>query len=299
MGERVLAAASERPLPRAVRAVVLDALRLGTGQPLPTNAHYLQVCGASAGTLQRALSTLAEQQAMTTTSRGARGRVIESLHAGRAWAVAGLAPVRMLLPPSGPVEVDELAERLTDRLTELGVPHTVRHLRGGARRLEAAAADAVDIAVVSAGVLAAAGEDLGETRVLDPGSYYTAGSLVSVVRLADAAERRTRIAIDSDSPDHVALTHASYPAEAGYCYVEHPFPDVPAAVLRGDADAGIWHRAPTTVPLDLVGLGFLPLDPAAQTVWAHISAAALVSSPTRPELRAVIDAAAGLSSTSL
>lgn len=295
MSERVPAAASERPLPRAVRAVVLDALRRGPGQALPTNARYLETCGASAGTIQRALTTLAEQQALSTASRGARGRVIESVHVGRAWALAGLAPVRLLLPPSGPAEVDELAEGLTDRLTDLGVPHTVRHLRGGARRLEAAAADGVDVAVVSAGVLTAATRTLGESRVLDPGSYYAPDSLVSVVRTADAPGQRTRIAIDSDSPDHVALTHAAYPDEAGYRYVEHPFPDVPAAVLRGEIDAGIWHRAPTTVPLELVGLGFLALAPAARAVWSEVSAAALVSSPGRPELRAVLDAAcAGL-----
>lgn len=159
-------------------------------------------------------------------------------------------------------------------------------------RLHAAANDTVDIAIVSAGVLAVAAEPLGEARVLAPGSYYAPGTLVSVVSTADPAEQRVRIAIDHDSPDHVALTHAPYPLDAGYHrYIEHPFPDVPAAVLRGDVDAGIWHRGPTTVPLDLVGIGFEPLTPAAQNVWTEISAAALASSPSRPELRAVLDAA--------
>ena len=50
MGERVRPAAWDRPLPRVLRAIVLDALRLGTGAALPTNAHYLGTVGATAGT---------------------------------------------------------------------------------------------------------------------------------------------------------------------------------------------------------------------------------------------------------
>ena len=68
---------------------------------------------------------LAEQEALTTTSHGAAGRQIGSLHVGRAWTLAGLAPVRLLLPPSGPVEFDALVDGMTDRLTGLGLPHTV------------------------------------------------------------------------------------------------------------------------------------------------------------------------------
>ena len=65
---------------------------------------------------------------------------------------------------------------------------------------------------------------------------------------------------------------------------------MPAAVLRGDVDAGVWHRSPSVVPLDLAGLACIPLGPAATQVSAEIFAAALVGAPERPELRAVLDA---------
>ena len=294
MGERVRPAAWDRPLPRVLRAIVLDALRLGTGAALPTNAHYLGTVGATAGTIQRAVAVLAEQEALTTTSHGAAGRQIGSLHVGRAWTLAGLAPVRLLLPPSGPVEFDALVDGITDRLTGLGLPHTVRHLRGGSRRLDAVAGGAADVAVVSSGVLGAAADRLGEVpiRQLGPGTYYAAGAVVSVVRAADPPTGPARVAIDRDSPDHTLLTEAAYPADEGYEYVERPFPEVPAAVLRGDVDAGVWHRSPSVVPLDLAGLACIPLGPAATRVWAEISAAALVGAPKRPELRAVLDAVA-------
>ena len=292
MGKRVRPAASDRPLPRVLRAVVIDALQLGVGEQLPTNAHYARTVGGTAGTIQRAMAVLAEQGAVTTTSHGTRGRAVESIDLGRAWALAGLAPVRLLLPPGGPEEVEQLSDALTDELTTVGIPHTVRHERGGARRLDSIADDRADVAVVSAGVLDAAARQLGDVhvRLLGPGTYYGRGRLVSVRRSAELAAVPARVAIDRDSPDHVALTEASYPREGGYTYVDHPFPDVPAAVLRGDVDAGVWHRSHSLIPLDLAGLTCVPLPDRAEAVWSEISAAALVGSASRQELISVLRA---------
>lgn len=271
--------------------MVVDALRLGVGGRLPTNAHYARTVGGTAGTIQRAMGTLADQGAVITSSHGTRGRAIESVDLGRAWTLAGLPPIRLLLPPGGPEEVDRLSEALTDDLTAAGVPHTVRHERGGTRRVESLAAGRTDVAVVSAGVFNAATERLGvdsPVRLLGPGSYYGAGRLVIVSRTADDGRRRRRVAIDRDSPDHVALTEAAFGLEAGYDYVDHPFPDVPAAVLRGDVDAGIWHRSYSVIPLDLAGLTCAPLPDGAETVWSGISAAALVGDQARQELGSVL-----------
>lgn len=289
MGQPVHPASSDRPLPRVLRAVVVDALRLGVGAQLPTNAHYARTAGGTAGTIQRAMSTLAEQGAVTTTSHGARGRTVESIDVGRSWALAGLPYIRLLLPPGGPEEVEQLSDALTDELTSAGIPHTVRHQRGGARRLDSVAENRADVAVVSAGVLDAAARRLGDVhvRLLRPGTYYGPERLVAVRRAAEAARTPVRVAIDRDSPDHVALTEAAYPEADGYHYVDHPFPDVPAAVLRGDVDAGVWHRSYSLIPPELAGLACLPLTDRAGAVWSAISAAALVGSGRRQELATV------------
>ena len=298
MGERAdppAPAVLQRPLHQALRAIVVDALRVGVGAPLPTNSHYLRTVGASAGTIQRAMTLLAEQDALTVTSRGPRGRIVDSVDVGRAWNIAGLAPLRLLLPPSGPIEIEVLTESLAGELTALGLPHTIRHQRGGARRIDAIAAGVVDLAVVSAGVLNAAAQrlDLAQTRVFAPGTYYAAGRLVSV-SLADVRglpSPGARVAIDPDSPDHVLLTEAAYPRADGYRYVECAFPDVPAAVLRRDVDLGIWHLSHTVIPLDLAGLRCTELAaPDALGAWRSLSAAALVGSTRRRELASVLAA---------
>lgn len=125
-------------------------------------------------------------------------------------------------------------------------------------------------------------------RLLAPASYYGPGRLVVVRRTAELEHPPVRVAIDRDSPDHTALTEATFPAEERYAFVNHPFPDAPAAVLRGDVDAGIWHRSHSVIPLDLAGLSCLPLPGAAETVWSAISAGALVGESSRQELGSVL-----------
>nr|WTB28565.1 hypothetical protein OG781_02380 [Streptomyces sp. NBC_00830] len=289
--------ATQRPLDQALRAIVVDALRVGVGAALPTNSHYLRTLSASAGTVQRAMKLLADQGALVTTSRGHLGRTLDSLNIGAAWHIAGLPPLRLLFPPSGPVEIDVLTESLAGELTELGVPHTVHHQRGGARRIDAIAAGDYDLAVVSAGALNAAvqrtdNEGLGAapTLVLTPGTYYAPRRLVSVTRTNDPAPApEARVAIDPDSPDHILLTESAYPPCHGYTYVHCKFPEVPTAVLRGQVDVGIWHLSHTVIPLDLAGLSCTDMEDLATTTgWRDLSAAALVGWPRRSELTSVL-----------
>jgi hypothetical protein len=285
------------PLQQALHAIVTDALRVGVGASLPTNNQYLHTLGSSAGTVQRAMKLLADQDVLTVTAHGHLGRAVASLDIGAAWHIGGLAPLRLLFPPSGPVEADVLTELLASELSTLGVPHTIHHRRGGARRTDAVAAGHYDLAVVSAGALDDAvrrgvipASGAAPALVLAPGTYYAPGRLVAVTRTADGPPGpAARVAIDRDSPDHVALTESAYPPGQGYTYVDCRFPEVPAAVLRRQVDVGIWHLSHSVIPLDLAGLSCTGLEAiSASGDWSTLSAAALVGWPSRGELRSVL-----------
>ncbi|UUE22504.1 YhfZ family protein [Microbacterium sp. J1-1] len=281
----------------AVRAIVLEALSRGAGATLPTNAHFKSTCNIAAGTMQRALDLLQDRGALAVVSRGHLGRVIESLDVGQCWQAAGLPPVRLLLPPRGPIEIDVLDNRLAEDLTRLGIPHTVHHRPGGARRVDAVMTGEHDLAVVSAGAFdgtinASVGAEGGArsvlSRRLEPGTYYAEGRLVVVRMGSFEPTGPLRIAIDRGSPDHVVLTEAEFPIGAGHTYIGTPFPSVPAQVLRGEVDVGIWHMTRTIIPLDLAGLATDALSTdAAKAAWGELSGAVLIGSPSRPELRSV------------
>lgn len=272
-----------------VRRLVRDALRVGVGGTLPTNARYQRDHGLGAGTIQRALALLDRQGAVRTVGRGQLGRVVDRIDVGAAWTTAGLEPVRMLLPPAGAAEIDALQEVLAEGLTALGIPHTVQHRAGGAGRLAAVAAGGHDLAMVSAGALADAAPSDGPRRVLGPGSYYGSGRLVTVRRAVPPGtpSEPRRVGIDPDSGDHSTLTAAEFPDATERVTIR--FPLIPAAVLRGEIDAGIWHVTRSVIPLELAGLTTEPLRrPAARAMAVELSAAALVGWAGRPELAAVL-----------
>ncbi|MFV0406229.1 MAG: YhfZ family protein [Propioniciclava sp.] len=285
------AAAGARPygvaLQPAVAALATDALAVGIGGTLPTNKHYLATKGIGAGTLQRALKELRAGEAVEVVSRGHMGRVVTDLDIAAVWRAAWLPPVRMVLPPAGPVEITELQQVVAEALTELGIPHTVQHLRGGSARLAMAAAGEADLVVVSAGTLAA-DRDPFQHRALGLGTYY-GPDRIAVVRRRGDHEPPRRVAVDPDSPDHRAITEGEFPPGGRYEYVTVPFPRVPAAVLSHQADIGIWHITPSVVPLDLAGLILAQLaEPAGIAAWQQASEAVVVASQRRTELAAVM-----------
>lgn len=280
----------------AVRAIVLDALAGGVGHVLPTNTTYRDQFGLGAGTLQRALDVLRDRNALTVVSRGHLGRFVESIDVGQCWQAAGLDAIRLLLPPSGPTEIEILDESLAEELTRLGIPHTVHHSRGGSHRLEAIRSGEHDLAVVSAGTVQfdssplAAGRsgDPSPSRRLDDGTYYAPGRLVLVRRQGDEVEPSPlRVAIDRDSPDHVSLTHEMFAGRDDVIFIDAPFPSVPSWVLRRKVDVGIWHAARSVIPLDWAGLSTEPVHSKAQE---QLSGAVLVVSARRPELNSVLTA---------
>lgn len=281
----------------AVRAIVQDALAKGVGQTLTTNGEFQERLGVGAGTLQRAIDLLAERDALRTTSRGHLGRRIDSIRLGDCWQAAGLSPVRIVMSPAGPVELDVLEQALADDLTGLGVPYTMHHARGGNGRLQAVIAGRFDLAIVSRGTYegmkrSTAGFGLGGARVLGEGSYYSPERLV-VLRgpLSNDPSLQDTIAIDYESFDHEALTLAEFPADAGYRYVQMDFTEVPARVLAGLVGAGVWHVTTSAVPLFLTGLSAEQMaTPAGRNVRDLLSAAAAVAGARRPELSAILDA---------
>ncbi|MGA4668947.1 YhfZ family protein [Propionibacteriaceae bacterium Y1923] len=288
---------SQQGLGSAMRALAVDALAKGVGGTLVKNTALRDDLGISAGTVQRALDVLADRGALHTVSRGHLGRRIEQVDVGRCWHSAGLDPLRVLLSPAGAVEMDVLESTLARTLTDLGIPHSVRHSRGGAPRIHSVMAGEDDLTVTSAGTLAGvrslAGAGWREVeRVLGPGTYYAPDQLVILRRQVDVDEglAPARVAIDRDSFDHEALTAGEF-GEAPVEFVDINFPEVPAYVHAGVVDAGVWHVTRSAIPPRRAGLALVAFQqPRGRAVRDELSAAAIVGWSGRPELRAVLEA---------
>ena len=279
----------------AVRAIVLDAMSKRPGDTLTKNDDFRAALGVGVGTVQRALDLLADRGALRTVSRGHLGRRIEAVDPGQCWQAAGLPPIRISLSPPGSVEINSLEETLGDELVRLGVPHTVRHVRGGNRRLEQLNSGDFDLTVVSAGTFDGLVGSWASTpamisRQLDAGTYYAPERLLVLTAGRRADHELLRIAIDRESFDHEALTLAQFPPGPGRQYLEVPYPEVPAFVLAGLADAGIWHVTRSAVPLGMAGLTSRPMAGAdAAATRDRLSGATIAGWAGRPELVAVLE----------
>jgi len=262
-------------------AIARDILRLGTEARLPTTLTYQERLGVGSGTVQKAIRELRESGAVELVARGHKGTFVTAHDPVRLWQCAGLRPVHMLLPPSGPIESLAVAAALAECLGTYGAGTTIGYQRGAETRLSAVDAGEADLALMSHGAAAdlAAMSSGDHTRVgLGAGTYYAPGSLVTVGRAATADTPRT-VGIDPRSSDHQRLTHAEFDAEpGGVRYVETDFTYLPRAVLDGTIDTGVWHVVDSLIPLDLVGLHTRPLSsPAARALEREISSAVLAA----------------------
>lgn len=293
----------EQGLHVATRAIVVDALAKGIGGTLTKNTTFTDELGLGAGTIQRALDLLGENEVLRTVSRGHLGRQIVSLDIGLAWQAARLSPVRVVVSPAGAVEMDVLESAIGDGLTALGIPHTMRHMRGGTPRMLEVREGAHDLTVVSGGTFEGTSASTGPSwgspvRHLEPGTYYAPDRLVVLERTGGAGRsgaehrgHRVRVAVDRESFDHEALTRAEFPAEDGFDLVDVPFTDVPSYVAAGIVDRGVWHVTRSPIPVELAGLVATPVArPAARRLCADLSRATLVVWPGRPENVAVLEA---------
>lgn len=278
------------PAPRTLPELARDIIRLGVGGRLPTALQYQERLDVGSGTVQKALRQLQQAGAVRLRARGHRGTFVSELDLGVLWRMAELDPLHVLFPPAGPVEGTGLAAGLCEAVAALGLRLTLGYQPGAVTRLEALQSRSADLALISSGAARdlqvitghadEAGAASGEFTAIELGSgtYYGKDSLVVVFR--EHARRGTglRVGIDPASDDHSRLTRAEFGHETGTEFVTSDFTRVPAGILEGCFDAGVWHKMDLLIPPHLAGLKTRPLhEPGARRLAEELSGAVLVA----------------------
>ncbi len=278
----------------AVQEVARSILRHRSAARLPSIVEYQERLGVGSGTVQKAFHILEESGAATTEPRGHLGRFVVSINPGRAWSLAGLGIVHAVLTPPGALEIYGLVDGLLDEFGRLGLPLQVNYQRGSMKRLERIASSDASFAVMSSGAAASLARDDLNVASLAAGTYYSPGSLVRLSKGAKSVGRGSRrrplrVGIDRDSSDHVQLTEAEFGHLEDVCYVDCQFPKVPADILAGRIDVGIWHRIMLLVPLKLMGIAAEPISPVTKALLGTRSAASIVFPKDNLELGTALD----------
>lgn len=242
---------SATPQQRALAGLARLVLETPIDGRLPNVADLRELLSVGTGTVQKSLVELQTSAGVVLDSKQRHGTFLRERDFASLWSIAGLAPLRVLLPLPNSWEFQGLASALRAELDAVGVPATSFYAHGSTERAASVKTGVAQVAITSlhaAKRLVAETPSLAIASSLPGGTYYAPNS---VLVLARAAREQTgpapRIGIDSLSDDHTALTHAVFPSAN---LVPVSYAQIPAALSRNLIDAAVWHRTALGLSLE-------------------------------------------------
>lgn len=278
---------------RAIVEIATDVLRRGVGGRLATTLQYQEQLAVGSGTVQKALRSLRESRAVSVRAKGHMGTFITSIDASLLWQFAGLGALRIQLTPPGAVETHGLMNGLKREFSRIGIPVEIEFVPGGEQRLRRVLAGKLRVASLSSyagqALIGEFGAEESSSLTMPGALYYSVDSLEVLSLHGDAPNGPLRVAIDRGSRDHEQLTFAEFPDDGSTEYVACKFSQVPASILAGVIDTGVWHRLLTLIPLRLTGLSERPLRrPESRALAESMAQVLLVWRASEPEVGTVL-----------
>jgi hypothetical protein len=233
------------------REIARDLITVRPNERIKGTEEYAQQFRAGFGTVQKALNTLEETNAIKLESRGHRGTFIVSSDLSLLWAIGGLAIIVGIMPLPNSRELEGIATALVHAFSEAGLPLNLTHLNGGRRRIEQLQSGHANFVVLSSfSANEACEKDSTLMRFLTcaPYSYYSRTSLVVLAR-GDIVDRDAiqHVGIDATSRDHAEITYREFdPSKVEFVQVSYHL--IPEMVSSGRIDGAVWHR--TTQRID-------------------------------------------------
>ena len=278
---------------RAVRELARQALATNVGDRLPTATSLQEAANVGSGTIHKAFLILEDLGALQTRARGHMGRFLKDKDLSQLWGLSGFPRIRAILTPPGSPETYGLSEALTHEFSQLGLPLDIEYVIGARERASVASRSPFAMAFVSAGAATALkAPHRARGRVsLAPGSYYSEDSIVVLSTTdTDLRSQTIRVGVDRRSYDHKLLTVEAFGNLDSLKTVDVAFPDVPGALLRGDIDAGVWHRMLLVITPELAGLRVSELPDKARLLVDTLGSAVVLFDGGNPVMQSVISA---------
>jgi hypothetical protein len=270
-----------------VAAVARRLLTVPVGARIPSISELSHDAQAGSGTVQAAIHALRDAGAVELASHGHLGTTLVDRDLGELWAATGHGPVEGFLPLPTSMEFAGLATALAETFGDAGIPVSLSFAQGVSRRFESLERGRTDF--VACSVAAARRLPPAEHRVvpLPEHTFYSQNAVVVITRGGEQPDPRGRVPIDHHSHDHVALTEAEFPHAR---FLDAAYMQIPELIVRGEADAAVWHRTSASPLLVATGLSLHPLSRPASADIEEISRAALVTRAGDEARDAILDA---------
>ena len=285
----------DSPQQRATEMVARTILERKIGDRLPNVAELRVSIGVGAGTIQKALLELQNDNLVVLTSKQRQGTFIVEKNLGGLWSMAGFNPLSIIMPLPLSWEFQGLATGLRVALDSYNIPSSFIFGHGSTKRSKALSESLSHVAVMSAHAARKIIADRPSFYIhttYSIGSYYAADSVIVVARAPrDQLPGKLRVGIDRLSIDHATLTQLEFPEEnADNEYVDVSYAHIPAALISGACDVAVWHHSAFGLSLNHQELITWPLSPSAMALLTNeMFSAALVIDKGNTVTRAVLD----------
>ncbi|WP_064607871.1 GntR family transcriptional regulator YhfZ [Photobacterium sp. J15] len=234
--------------------------------------------GVSVGFIQKALSTVEQQGAVTLSKQGRNGTFISKLDYQGLVKLAGFSHVVCAMPLPYTKHYEGLASGLKQQIGSL--PLYFAHMRGAGVRAECLKEGTYDIAIMSK--LAAQTYSDGFVTAIDLGRNTYSHEHRLIYRNGEY-EQIKKVGVDPDSPDQKILTELAF-EDKSIDIVEINYADSLAQLLQGKIDAVVW--LPEAIEMEKYGLSERPLDHIKQCVLA--SEAVILVSGDAPHINILL-----------
>ncbi|WP_331120130.1 YhfZ family protein [Acerihabitans sp.] len=261
------------------------------GERLPNVGELRVTIGVGAGTIQKALQELQNDNLVVLASKQRQGTFIVEKNPGGLWTMAGFHPLSVIMPLPLSWEFQGLATGLRAALDQYAIPSSFIFGHGSTQRSKALSDALCHIAVMSthaAKKIIAAKPAFFIHTTYAAGSYYADDSVIVVARAPrEHLPRNLRVGIDRLSIDHAMLTQLEFPDNT---YVDVSYAHIPAALISGACDVAVWHSSAFGLSLNHQELVTWPLSASAMALLTNeMFSASLVIDKSNTITRAVLD----------
>ncbi|MDV5170690.1 GntR family transcriptional regulator YhfZ [Photobacterium rosenbergii] len=208
--------------------------------------------GVSVGFVQKALTTIEQQDAVRLSKQGRNGTFISKLDYRALAKLTGFSHIVCAMPLPYTKHYEGLASGLKQQIGDL--PLYFAHMRGAGVRAECLLEGTHDIAIMSK--LAAQTYSGGVVTAIDLGQYSYSHPHRLIFRQGEY-DKIKFVGVDPDSPDQKLLTQSAF-EDKPVTVVEINYADSMNLLLNGEIDAVVW--LPEAIDMEKYGLAERPLD---------------------------------------
>lgn len=266
-------------------ALAKEFLKCNVGEKVPTVSQLCEKYQLARGTVQNALKSLQQYDAIRLDAKGHKGSYLVKKNIPILLKFAGINSIVGVMPLPYSKRYEGLASGLLVTLeNRYSIPASMAFMRGAKNRIGMLLSNRYDFAIIS---------KIAAKQIIDeydniiialsfgPYSYLSEHVIIFSSDKYNQIEEGMRVGMDNDSIDQKLLTEKVCKG-IDVEYVNYGYSQILQRVVQGDIDAAVWNK--DEIDEKLCEVKYYPI----KEIGSSANEAVLVVSKDKPELAALL-----------